>query len=160
MHSVQAMTYRAQCIGNAGKASVDMYTKDNVLYLRYSSSLGAADFPFYEGAVSKNSLPFIKIAETELASLDHEVLLSWPVEKCTFNEERPLMMACNGAATFVLPEHTKLESYTLFTAMDKEQSLTYSYDIFKIRWGIEGEYFHHSLMLPFDPKLCWAEFVK
>ncbi len=155
-----ALTYRAQCIGNGGKLAVAFYSSNDKLFMRYSNSRGAVDFPFYEGTVTQASMPFVKIAEKELSSIDQEVSLSWPLSKCTFNEETPLLMSCDGPATFTIPENSKLESYTLTTTMTREESLSYSYDIFKIRWGIEGENFHHSLALPFDPKNCQAEYVK
>lgn len=160
LSSSYALTYRAECIGNGGKAAVSLYSSENKLFMRYSNSRGALDFPFYEGSVTLATLPFIKIAEKELSSIDQEVQLFWPLDKCTFNEANPLLMTCNGPATFLLPENSKLQSYTLITAMDREESLSYSYSIFKIRWGIEGEDFHHSIMLPFDPKNCQSEYKK
>ncbi len=157
---VFALSYRAQCIGNGGRVAVAIYTSQDKIFMRYSNSLGSADFPFYEGLVTKNSMPFIKIAEKELSSIDHEAIVSWPVEKCKFNEETPLLMSCDGAATFIQPEKSKLESYTLITSMTKESALSYSYDIFKIRWGIEGEDFHHSILMPFDPNNCQVDYNK
>lgn len=158
--NAHALSYRAQCIGNGGKVSVVLYTHEGKLVMKYGNARGAVDFPFYEGTVTKAALPFIKMAEKELAEIDQEVTVTWPVEKCTFNEETPLLMSCNGAGTFILPEKTKLETYTFFTAMTKEESLSYSYDIFKIRWGIEGENLHHSIVMPFDPNRCMAEYKK
>lgn len=158
--NAQALSYRAQCIGNGGKMAVMLYTVKDQLIMKYGNARGRVDFPFYEGVVTKASLPFIKIAESELAEIDQDVTISWPIEKCSFNEENPLLMSCNGAGTFLVPEKTKLESYTFMTAMSREESLGYSYDIFKIRWGIEGESFHHSIVMPFDPKNCAAEYKK
>lgn len=160
-NNASALTYRFQCVGNRGGVSVAIYSsKDQKrLFMNYNNSLGAKDFPFYEGTVSKLSMPFIQIAEKELASIDYQALLSWPIEKCTFNKETPLLVECNGAATFVIPEKSSLESYTLSTSTIREESLTSSYDIFKIRWGIEGKDFHHSIAMPFDPKSCQAEYL-
>ncbi|MBC7537682.1 MAG: hypothetical protein H7281_02585 [Bacteriovorax sp.] len=158
-NSAFALIYRAQCTGNRGGVAVSIYTSKDKLFMRYSNVLGAQDFPFYEGSVSKLAMPFIKIAQTELASIDHEVLLSWPVEKCTFSTANPLLMECNGAATFIIPEKSELKSFTFFTSIIKEDSLTSSYEIFKIRWGIEGLDYHHSIGMPFDPKLCQAEYI-
>ena len=159
--SAMALTYRFQCVGNRGGVSVSLYTsKDQKrLFMNYNNSLGAKDFPFYEGTVTKLSLPYINIAAKELSSIDYQALLSWPVENCTFNKEKPLLVECNGAATFLIPENTTLESYTLITSTIKEESLTSKYDIFKIRWGIEGEEYHHSIAMPFDPKFCQAEYL-
>jgi hypothetical protein len=128
--------------------------------MKYGNARGAVDFPFYEGTVTKASLPFIKMAETELSEIDQEITVTWPVEKCTFSEETPLLMNCNGAGTFILPEKTKLETYTLTTTKTVEESLTYSYETFKVRWGVEGENLHHSIVMPFDPKNCMAEYIK
>jgi len=158
--NAHALSYRAQCIGNGGKMAIVLYTDKDKLVMKYGNARGAVDFPFYEGTVTKAALPFIKMAEKELAEIDQEVTVTWPVEKCSFNEETPLLMSCNGAGTFLIPEKTKLETYTFMTAMSREDSLSYSYDIFKIRWGIEGENLHHSIVMPFDPKNCIAEFKK
>lgn len=158
--SAHASSYRAQCIGNGGKVAVILYTSQDKLIMKYANSRGAVDFPFYEGTVTRSTLPFINMAEKELAELDHEIIVSWPLEKCTFSEDTPMLMSCNGAGTFLVPEKTKLETFTFTTTMTKEESLSYSYDIFKIRWGIEGENLHHSIMMPFDPKNCAAELKK
>lgn len=158
--TAQASSYRAQCIGNGGKLSLVFYTNGDKLVMKYGNARGAADFPFYEGTVTKSSMPFIKMAEQELSEIDQEITVTWPVDKCSFSEETPLLMNCNGAGTFILPEKTKLETYTLTTTKTVEESLTYSYETFKVRWGVEGENLHHSIVMPFDPKNCMAEYIK
>jgi len=158
--NAHALSYKAQCIGNGGKMAIHLYTDKDKLVLKYDNARGAEDFPFYEGSVTKAGLPFIQLAEKELSEIDQEVMVTWPIEKCTFNVENPLLMTCNGAGTFLLPEKTKLETYTFMTTMTKEESLSWSFDILKIRWGIEGENLHHSIVMPFDPSKCIAEFKK
>ncbi|AUN97884.1 hypothetical protein DOM21_11860 [Bacteriovorax stolpii] len=156
INTSHALEYRAFCSGNRGKVAISFYSSKDRLYLRYNNLMGADDFPLYEGVVTKLTLPVIKIAEEELSSLDQEVLVSWPIEKCDFNDKDPLIMQCGGEAQFHLPLNTNLTSYTLITSRVKEESLTNVFDMFKIRWGIDSPDFHHSLALPFDPKLCQA----
>lgn len=149
-----ALEYRAFCSGNRGRVAISLYSNNDRLYLRYNNVMGADDFPLYEGIVTKLTLPVIKIAQVDLASLDQEVLVSWPLEKCQFSDQDAMIMQCGGEATFHLPKNTNLTSYTLITSRVKEESLTNSFDIFKIRWGVDSPDFHHSLALPFDPTRC------
>lgn len=151
-----ALIYRAACSGNRGKVSVQMYSSGERMYMQYSNAMGANDFPLYEGVVTKNTLPVIKIAQDELGALDEHVLVSWELDKCRFNAKEPLIMDCGGEGTFHFPTNTNLKSYTLITSKVTEESLTSKYEIFKIRWGIDGTDFHHSLALPFDPSMCKA----
>jgi hypothetical protein len=110
-----ALTYRAQCVGNRGSVAVSLYSSKDKLFMRYSNALGADDFPFYEGSVTKMTMPFINIAQSELSSIDHEVLVSWPIDQCSFSSTNALLMECNGAAAFVIPENSKLQSLTFST---------------------------------------------
>lgn len=151
-----ALEYRAACSGNRGKVSVQMYTSSGRLYMQYSNATGADDFPLYEGVVTKLTLPIIKIAQDDLANLDNQVLVSWPLDQCKFNLKEPLIMDCNGVGIFHFPLNANLSSTTLITSKVTEESLTNKYEIFKIRWGIDDQDFHHSLALPFDPAQCKA----
>lgn len=152
-----ALEYRAACSGNRGKVSVQMYSSGGRLYMQYSNAMGADDFPLYEGVVTKLAMPVIKMAQDELANLDDRVLVSWPLDQCRFNSNEPLIMDCNGVGLFHFPLNTNLSSTTLITSKVTEVSLTNKYEIFKIRWGIDGQDLHHSLALPFDPAQCMAQ---
>ena len=149
--------YKAFCSGNRGQVAISMATYKNRLYVSYSNFLGAKDFPLYEGVVTRMTYPFLKIADEELITLEHEVQVSWPMENCQFSSHTPALMKCSGEAIFHIPKNSMLRSYTFGTSFIREESLTETYDIFKVRWGIEGEYFHHHIAMPFDPKLCSAE---
>ncbi len=154
--SALALEYRAFCSGNRGKVALSVYSSNQRIYVRYNNAMGADDFPLYEGVVTKLALPVIKIAEEQLASLDQEVIVSWPVGNCEFNSNDPLIMQCGGPAEFHYPTNTNLTSYTFITSRVTEQSLTSKFESFKVRWGIDSPDFHHSLAMPFDPKLCQA----
>ncbi|MBC7715063.1 MAG: hypothetical protein H7177_17080 [Rhizobacter sp.] len=156
MTSAHALEYRAACSGNRGNVSVQMYSKDDRFYMLYSNAMGSDDFPLFEGVVTKLALPVIKIAQEELASLDEQVLVSWPLSQCKFNQKDPLILQCDGEGTFLFPKDSTLKSYTFITSHVTEESLTSKYGIFKIRWGVDSSDFHHSLALPFDPTLCKA----
>ena len=151
-----SLEYRAACTGNRGKVSVQMYSNKGRLYMQYSNATGADDFPLYEGVVTKLTLPIIKIAQDDLALLDYQVLVSWPLDQCKFNSKEPLIMDCNGIGQFHFPLNSNLSSTTLITSKVTEESLSNKYEIFKMRWGIDGPDFHHSLALPFDPSQCQA----
>ena len=148
--------YQFYCVGNNGRVALSAHTKNGEFIVRYSNALGAQDFPFYEGTVTQVSLPFIKNAQAELSALDHEVIVKWPEDKCEIDKERPLLFRCGGEGKFLQLEHAHLKSYSLSTAMVTETNLYQSYEIFKIRWSIEGSTNLHSLALPFDPKNCTA----
>lgn len=156
INTAHALEYRAFCSGNRGKVAVSIYSGQGRLYMRYNNVMGADDFPLYEGVVTKLTLPVIKIAQEDLASLDQEVLVSWPLEKCEFSDKDDLIMECGGEATFHRPENTGLTSYTFITSRIKEEGLKNTFDIFKIRWGVDSSDFHHSLALPFNPAMCQA----
>lgn len=156
INSADALEYRAFCSGNRGRVAVSLYSSKDRLYMRYNNLMGSDDFPLYEGVVTKLTLPVIKIAQEELGSLDQEVLVSWPIEKCDFSDKDPLIMRCGGEAKFHLPEGTNLTSYNFSTSRVKEDDLTNSFDIFKIRWGVDSPDFHHSLAMPFNPAYCQA----
>lgn len=154
--SAEALEYRAFCSGNRGKVALSIYSSNKRIYVRYNNAMGADDFPLYEGVVTKLAMPVIKIAEEQLASLDQEVIVSWPQENCQFNSKDPLIMQCGGEAIFHYPTNTNLNSYTFITSRVTEESLTNKFESFKVRWGIDSPDFHHSLAMPFDLKLCQA----
>lgn len=151
-----ALVYRATCSGNRGRVSIQVYSSGDKLYMQYSNAMGSDDFPLFEGVVTKLALPYIKIAQKELAGLDQQVLVSWDLSQCKFNAKDPLIMQCDGEGTFQFPTDSNLKSYTFITSRVTEESLTSKYEIFKIRWGIDSSDFHHSIALPFDPSLCKA----
>ena len=158
--SAHALEYKAYCSGNRGKVAISVYSSNNRIYLRYNNAMGSDDFPLFEGVVTKLTLPVIDIARDQLSSLDEEVLVSWPIEKCEFNDNDPLIMQCGGRAEFHYPKNTNLTSYTFITSRVTEESLTNVFNIFKIRWGIDSPDFHHSLAMPFDPNLCQAKLTR
>lgn len=158
--NANALEYRAYCAGNRGKVGISIYSNKDRIYLRYNNAMGSDDFPLYEGVVTKLTLPVIDIARDQLASLDQEVLVSWPVENCEFNDKDPLIMQCGGKAEFHYPQNTNLTSYTFITSRVTEENLTDVFKIFKIRWGIDSPDFHHSLAMPFDPKMCTAKLIR
>lgn len=152
--SQAALSYSLYCSGNRGRVAVAAYTRENRLYVQYSNALGAADFPLYEGIVTRTTIPYVNIAEKELASLDYEVLVSWPMEKCEFNGHDSDLMRCGGEAQFHHPQNSPVQSISFSTAKVTEEGLSGTFRIFKIRWGLVGENFHHFLALPFDPTKC------
>ncbi len=154
--SFAAISYNLFCSGNRGRVSISAYSSNERLYVQYSNALGAIDFPLYEGVVTKSTIPYVKIAEKELASLDYDVLLSWPIFECEFSPTDPLLMKCGGAATFHRPENSPLQSLSFSTAHLFEEGLSNTFKTFRVRWGLVGENFHHFLALPFDPKQCQA----
>lgn len=149
--------FQFYCVGNRGQVALTAHTYKGEFILRYSNAMGKKDFPFYEGTITKLALPYIREAEKELDVLDHEVIVKWPAEKCQIDKENPLMFQCNGEGKFSDPAHAHLKSYTLTSAIVTETNMSASYEIFKIRWGIDTENFHHSLAFPFDPKNCGAK---
>lgn len=154
-----ALSYRAQCIANRGNVFFALFTKENKLFVKYNNAMGASNFPVYEGTVTKSTVPYLNIAFDELSSIDYELLLSWPVEKCSFSSINNFLVECNGPATFILPRESGLQSFNISTSVIKENSLSATYDIFKMRLGIEGKDFHHSIAMPFDPRFCQAEYL-
>lgn len=156
INTASSFEYRAFCSGNRGKVALSIFSSNQRIYVKYNNAMGADDFPLYEGVVTKLALPVIKIAEEQLASLDYEVMVSWPINNCEFNENDPLIMQCGGVAKFHYPTNTNLTSYTFITSRVTEQSLTNKFESFKVRWGIDSPDFHHSLAMPFDPGLCQA----
>lgn len=156
IHSAYALEYRATCTGNRGQVTVQMYSNSERLFMQYSNEMGAANFPLFEGVVTKLTLPVIQIAQDDLGSLDQRVLVSWPLNRCKFNQKDPLVMQCDGEGTFHFPKESNLISYTLITSRVVEESLTNKFEVFKIRWGIDSSDFHHSVAMPFDQSLCKA----
>jgi hypothetical protein len=157
--SAYAATYRALCTGNNGRIAVVMQSYKDRLYVRYSNAMGSQDFPLYEGTVTRATFSWLKEADKDLASLDKEVMVSWAMEQCTFNQKVPWLMQCGGEARFELPENSSLKSYTFATSIVNEASLTSNFEIYKIRWGIDSEDFHHHIAMPFDPRHCQASYV-
>lgn len=155
-----ALSYNLYCSGNRGRVAIAAYTRNDRLYVQYSNALGAADFPLYEGIVTRSTIPYVNIAEKELASLDYEVLVSWPLEKCEFHETDSDLMRCGGEAQFHHPQNSPVQSISFSTAKVTEEGLSATYQIFKIRWGLVGENFHHFLALPFDPTKCRTSLKK
>ena len=125
--------------------------------MQYNNAMGAEDFPLYEGVVTKLVLPVIKIAQEDLSGLGEQVLVSWDLSQCQFNQADPLIMQCNGEGTFLFPIKSNLKSYTFITSRVTETGLNSKYDIFKIRWGVDSSDFHHALAMPFDPSMCSAD---
>lgn len=156
LSTAEAFSYQLFCNGNRGRVAVSVYTQEQRLFVHYSNSLGAVDFPLYEGVVTRATIPYVKIAEQELSSIDHEVLVSWPLPQCEFNQAEPLLMKCGGESLWHRPENSPLRTVTFNTAKVTEEGLDTTFETFKIRWGIAGENFHHFLALTFDPSRCQA----
>lgn len=150
------LSYQLYCSGNRGRVAISVYTSGDRLFVRYNNSLGAVDFPLYEGVVTRATIPYVNIAEKELASLDYEVLVSWPVSSCEFKDQDPLLMGCGGESIMHLPKNSPVQSQSFKTAHLIEEQISNTFNIFRIRWGLVGENFHHFLAMPFDPAQCQA----
>jgi hypothetical protein len=164
--NLHAETYRAFCSGNRGQVGVSIYSSSDAdgsnkkITLRYENNLGSDDFPYYEGIVTKLAVPYIEVAKKDLSVLDHEVVVTWPMEKCQFSEEQPLLIQCHGEGEVLIPKDSNLKGTSLSMAYVTEENLTATFNSIKMRWGIDSPNYHHSLGLPFDPKTCQAEYKK
>ena len=85
-------------------------------------------------------------------------MASWPISACKFSEKRPLLVSCNGPSDFQVPANAKIGSTMFSTTISREESLDYAYDVFRLRWGMDGENFHHFIVMPFDPANCEARY--
>jgi hypothetical protein len=155
-----ATNYQLFCSSNRGRSALSIYTNNQRVYVSYQNSLGAIDFPLYEGVVTRATIPYVNIAEKELKDLDYEAVVSWPLPQCEFNEQNPMLMRCGGESLFHRPEGTALQSLGFSTNKVTEEGVSNVYEMVKIRWQIQGADFLHFLGLTFDPSQCQVRYKK
>jgi hypothetical protein len=146
------------CQGNRGNVSMGVLLEtingEERYVLNYFNADGRAGFPFYEGVVTEETLPFLKEAQNELKDFEHHFKVSWAKSDCRLDTSKHFLIDCGGKATYHFPENTKLISYTLSTSVSTEEKLGQTFFVNKFRLGVEGEFYHHSLLFPFNPEFC------
>lgn len=150
-----ADNYRLFCQGNRGKVTVSFEKIENKLRFTYRNIEGKKDFPFYEGVVTEQTMPYIKYAQKELNVIDDKLVYEWNIEQCKISSDDARVIGCDGEAKLIEP--AKIKSYDFFTSSTKEKSPTFTYDIFKVRVGLDSESMHYLITMPFDPSQCFVE---
>lgn len=145
---------RGGCTGNRGQVSLSVAVANDRLYVEYGNVNGAADFPIYEGVVTRATFPFLEAASQELASISTQLAVSWPVSACQLNPQRPELFHCDGVGEIHAPKRTSLRVLGFSTGIVSELRRGLSFETFKLRWQIEGEGLFHLVTMPFNPRDC------
>jgi hypothetical protein len=145
------------CGGNRGKVSIFFEQVKNKIRFTYTNTEGQKDFPIYEGVVTPQTLPFIKLAQKELSKIDTKLVIEWNIEQCKQPTDDPMIFACDGEAQIVFPENIKIKSFDVFTGHLKEQTPTFTYEMIKLRLGLDSENLHYLVGMPFDPSQCFVK---
>ncbi len=148
------------CIGNRGKVSVLFEMNSQTVRLIYNNQEGQKDFPIYDGAVTTQTLPFIDFAKTDLQEVDQRLVLEWPAGQCHQSDDDAMLIGCDGEAKNIYPENLSIKSYTFFTTKIAESSATQTYEMFKVRLGLDSENMHHHIGMQFNPQECFISSVK
>jgi hypothetical protein len=148
------VTYQLYCTGNRGKVAVLIEKIESKIRFTYTNIEGKNDFPIYEGVVTPSSMPFIKMAQKELSVIDNKLILEWNIEQCNKPTDNSKIISCDGEAKLIFPEKAKIKSFDFFTSVVEEKTPTFTYEIFKIRLGLDSENMHYLATMPFDPSNC------
>jgi len=147
-------TYQLQCSGNRGKVNVVIEKTENKIRFTYNNLEGKKDFPLYDGIVTANTLPFIKAAQKDLALIDNKLVLEWNLDQCNLPNENPMIIACNGEVDVIFPKNSKLKSYDFYTSILSEKTPNFTYEMLKVRLGLDTDQMHYLTTMPFDPGHC------
>ncbi len=153
-HTYAFETYQLQCSGNRGKVNVVIEKTENKIRFSYNNLDGKKDFPIYEGVVTLNSLPFINKAQKDLSIIDTKLVLEWNIDQCDLPTENPMIIACNGEVDIQFPKNSKLKSYNFFTSILSEKTPNFTYELLKVRLGLDTDQLHYLATMPFDPGHC------
>lgn len=147
-------TYQLQCFGNRGKVNIVIEKTENKIRFTYNNLEGKKDFPIYDGVVTPNSLPFIKAAQKDLSIIDTKLVLEWNVEQCDMPTDNPMIITCNGEVDVQFPKNSKLKSFNFFTSIINEKTPRFTYEMLKVRLGLDTDQMHYLATMPFDPGHC------
>lgn len=152
--SYSTENFQIFCQGNRGKVHLLIERNDSKIRLTYNNLDGKKDFPLYDGVVTLNSLPFIKMAEKELSLIDSKLVFEWNLEQCQKNNEDSYLVECNGEAELIYPLNLKIKSFDFFSSRTQEKTPHFTYEIYKVRLGLDSERMHYMASMPFDPSQC------
>jgi hypothetical protein len=148
--------YRVVCSANRGQLGIEFKIDETTASFSYFNVKGGSQFPLYEGVVTKDSIPVINIALSDLKEINQKLVVEWKSEQCTFKNKNDFLFKCDGEGKVYGSQNTDLKSFILRSALSNETSFDYSYDVFKIRLGLDSANLHHSIVMPFNPKSCFV----
>jgi len=146
--------YQLLCNGNRGKVNVVIEKENEKVRFTYNNLEGKKDFPIYEGIVTASTLPFIKSAQKDLAIIDTKLVLEWDVDQCNLPTDNPMIIACNGEVDVTVPKNSKLKSNNFFTSILNEKTPNFTYEMLRIRLGLDTDKLHYLASFSFDPNHC------
>lgn len=146
--------YQLQCVGNRGKVNILIEKIENKIRFTYNNLEGKKDFPIYEGVVTANAIPFIKAAQKDLAIIDTKLIIEWNIDQCNLPTDNPMIIDCNGEVDVQFPKNSKLKSYHFFTSVLNEKTPNFTYEMLKVRLGLDTDEMHYLATMPFDPNRC------
>ena len=146
--------YLLSCIGNRSKVSISIEKIQDKVRFTYLNTDGKKDFPLFEGVVTVNTFPILKSAQKDLSSIDSKLILEWNLEQCNKSISNPMIIECNGESKILFPLNSKLKSMRFFTSTTKEITPSFTYEVFKVRLGLDTENMHYLATMPFGPNYC------
>lgn len=138
-------------------SSLQLFTQDDLVYLRFSDGIGFQNFPIFNGSVTPMILPYIQRASEDLKTIDGSLVAVFHRSQCQFDPARPLLVMCNGLGKLEAPEDTQLQANGLSSDLETVERLDLSFSRLNFSIGIDTpqpSFRHYFIKLPFNSADC------
>lgn len=138
-------------------AKMKLWTEDAHFRLRLEDGAGFKDFPIYSGVVTPALLPMIERGSKDLSAFDGEVDVSWNLNRCSVDPNRPFLVSCNGLGEISIPKSAPfvVSSFSTSTSQIERLDLSAQAVNFDFSLSSTGSVFSiYFLTFPFDRQHC------
>lgn len=123
----------------------------------------AANFPLYDGTLTKPMLPIVERSYAELSPLFMGFTAAWPKSQCEVDQARPFLISCKGITKEIEPQTSSdFGASNVSTYQENGEGLgNISYGVIRVQLGLQSNskergFFHYFLGFPFNKEACKA----